>query len=88
MHVACTDHVPDEKSAVVVHVACTCRVPHEKSAVVVDSIACSFLLGYHFRTAPCKETNQCSNLNACRYESGTMWHVPVMCPMNMGKLNL
>ena len=57
-----------QKSAVAVHVriACTGHVTHEKSAVVVDSIACTFLLAYHFKTVPCKETNQCGNLNACR----------------------
>ena len=67
VHVACTGHVTHEKSAVAVHVACN-RVlvmyPMKKSTVVVDSIACSFPLGYYFRTAPCKhfpERNQCGS---------------------------
>ena len=62
-----------KRNAVAVHMACN-RVlvmyPMKKSTVVVDSIACSFPLGYYFRTAPCKyfpERNQCGNLHACRY---------------------
>ena len=42
----------------------------KKTTVVVDSIVCSFPLGYYFRTAPCKqfpERNQCGNLHAYRY---------------------
>ena len=52
------------------HVIVYVMYPMKKSTVVVDSVACSFPLGYHFRTAPCKhfpERNQCGNLHACRY---------------------
>ena len=69
----CTGHVTHEDNAVAVRVACNHTLviyPMKKSIIVVDSVACSFPLGYYFGTAPCKhfpERSQCGNLHANRY---------------------